>query len=338
MPDPRFFTTSPPLRLGEAVKVAGGVLSECDPDVLICRVASLNDDDLSGAAVYVENKRAAAQLSDRAFGLCITSDVEHTEGLRGNIVRVENARLGFAMLSNHLHASREFDGQMKGINSNAIVSKHANVHPSAIVGAGAEIGSEAVIGPLAVIGPGVIIGKNSQVSAGAVITHAIIGERSMIFSGARIGQEGFGIVRTKKGVTRVPQLGRVLVGDDIEIGANTTIDRGAIGDTKIGDGTKIDNQVHIGHNVTIGRNCILAGQVGISGSCQIGDRVIMGGKVGLIEHLVIGDDVMIGAAAGVMHDIPSGEKWGGYPARPIRVWLRGTAILNKLSKKTKKVR
>ena len=134
-------------------------------------------------------------------------------------------------------------------------------------------------------------------------------------------------------MVKVPQLGRVVIGDDVEIGANTTIDRGALADTVIGKGTKIDNLVQIGHNVTLGQYCIIAAQTGISGSCTIGNGVLMGGQVGLADHLNIGDGAQIAAGSGLMHDIPVGEKWGGSPAKPVKQWLREVAALTRLTKR-----
>ncbi|MFQ5562751.1 MAG: UDP-3-O-(3-hydroxymyristoyl)glucosamine N-acyltransferase [Parvularculaceae bacterium] len=340
MPDPRFFITHPPLPVSEAVHFSGGVLLDACNAVegaIVDRVASLTEEDLSGAVIYVENKRAIKRVEGRVFGLCLAkkSDAATLADL-GAVAILDNPQLGFALLANRLHVSRRFDGVKSGVDTLAKIAEGVRIHPSAVIAAGAEIHEGVEIGPCAAIGPGVVIGRSSEIGAGASVTHAIIGERTIIWPGARVGQAGFGFAATAEGMRRVPQLGRVIVGDEVEIGANTTVDRGALGDTVIGNGTKIDNLVQIGHNVRIGRNCVIVAHVGISGSCEIGDRVILGGKVGLADHLVIGDDVMIGAGSGVMSNVPSGEKWGGYPARPLRTWLREAAVLGKLARKQKK--
>jgi UDP-3-O-[3-hydroxymyristoyl] glucosamine N-acyltransferase len=161
----------------------------------------------------------------------------------------------------------------------------------------------------------------------------MIGERVIIHPGARIGQDGFGYILGQDGHRKVPQLGRVLVGDDVEIGANTTIDRGALSDTEIGSGTKIDNLVQIGHNVRLGRGCVVVAQVGISGSTSIGDFVMIAGQAGLSGHLNIGHGARIGAQSGVMRDIAPGETVFGYPAMPRKQYMRQVALLARLAKK-----
>ena len=209
------------------------------------------------------------------------------------------------------------------------------VDPAAVIGPGAEIGSGTVIGAGAVIGPHVRIGRDCAIGARASIMHALIGDRVIIHPGCAIGQDGFGFVRGPRGAHKVPQVGRVIIQDDVEIGANSTIDRGAIRDTVIGEGTKIDNLVQIAHNVSIGRHCLLAAQVGISGSCTVEDGVIMGGKAGVADHLTIGAGAMLGAGSGLMHDVPPGARWAGSPARPGKQWLREVATLERLARQTR---
>lgn len=206
------------------------------------------------------------------------------------------------------------------------------IDPGAVIGPKAEIGSFCVIGPNAVIGPNVKIGRGSSIGAGARIANALIGNRVIIHAGAAIGQDGYGFAMGAKGHTKVPQIGRVIIQDDVEIGANTTIDRGALRDTVVGEGTKIDNLVQIAHNVRIGRHCLIVAQAGISGSTELGDFVVVGGQAGFAGHLVIGAGAQIAAQAGVIGDAPEGARLGGTPARAFRAWLRGEATLDKLAK------
>jgi UDP-3-O-[3-hydroxymyristoyl] glucosamine N-acyltransferase len=194
-----------------------------------------------------------------------------------------------------------------------------------------------VIGANAVVGADVRIGRDCSIGPGASIIHAIVGDSVIFHPGCRIGQDGFRYLANANGHTKVPQLGRVIIGDNVEIGAGTTIDRGGSGDTVIGEGTKIDNLVHIAHNVAIGRHCIIAGQCGLAGSVTLGDRVMLGGQVGISDHLVIGDGAMIGAKSGVVSNVPAGEKWFGYPALPGRGFLRAMAVLRKHAARTRKV-
>jgi UDP-3-O-[3-hydroxymyristoyl] glucosamine N-acyltransferase len=223
-------------------------------------------------------------------------------------------------------------------------SKDAHVHPSArleanvtldplaVIGAHAEIGAGTVIAVGAVIGPGVCIGRDCAIGAGATIQHALIGDRVIIHPGVRIGQDGFGYLPGPNGHQKIPQTRRVIIQDDVEIGANSTIDRGATRDTVIGEGTKIDNLVQIGHNCCIGRHCIIVSQVGISGSVKVGDYVMMAGKAGIGDHVTIGDGAMLGARAGVITDVPASARYHGFPAQPAREWLRGVSWLRRMAR------
>ena len=221
------------------------------------------------------------------------------------------------------------------------------VHPSAVLGAnvviehGAVVGREARIGDGtriasgAVIGARTWVGANSYVGPGASVTNALVGDRVIVHAGARIGQDGFGFAMGAGGHLKVPQIGRVVVGDDVEIGANSAIDRGALKDTVIGQGTKIDNLVQIGHNVIVGRHCILVGQVAIAGSTELGDFVVMGGQSGAAGHIKLGAGAQIAGTSAVKDDVPPGERWGGTPAKPLRDYARELMALKALAARKK---
>ena len=217
------------------------------------------------------------------------------------------------------------------VHSAARLEPGVVVDPGAVIGPGAEIGAGALIGPNAVVGPGVRIGRDSVVGAQSTIACALVGDRVTIHPGVHIGQDGFGFALGPRGHLKVPQVGRVIIQNDVEIGAGTTIDRGANRDTVIGEGTKIDNLVQIAHNVVIGRHCIIVSQCGISGSTVVGDFAALGGQAGLTGHLTVGPGAQIAAQSGVMKDVPAGAKWGGSPAVPQREFLRQNAILRRLA-------
>jgi UDP-3-O-[3-hydroxymyristoyl] glucosamine N-acyltransferase len=205
------------------------------------------------------------------------------------------------------------------------------VDPGAVIGPQAEIGAGTVIGAQSVIGPQVRIGRDCSIGANVTVSHAFIGNRAILHPGVRVGQDGFGFAMGPQGHLKVPQIGRVIIQDDVEIGANTTIDRGASRDTVIGEGTKIDNLVQIGHNVVIGRHCIIVSQVGIAGSSTLEDFVALGGKVGIRGHVRIGAGAQIAATSAIDSDVPPGARWGGIPARPMREWFREITALKKLA-------
>lgn len=231
-----------------------------------------------------------------------------------------------------------------------------SVHPSALVGREVRMGERVSIGPYAIVGDGVTLGDDVVIGAQCIVGDGVeigdatqlfpsvtlysgtrIGRRVRVHAGARLGCDGFGYVFRDGAHQKMPHVGRCVVGDDVEIGANTTIDRGSIDDTVIGAGTKIDNLVHIAHNVRIGRGCLIMAQVGIAGSVHVGDGCILAGQVGISGHHTIGDGVRLAAQAGVFGDIPAGETWSGYPARPHREALRAHAALFKLASLMKRI-
>jgi UDP-3-O-[3-hydroxymyristoyl] glucosamine N-acyltransferase len=219
------------------------------------------------------------------------------------------------------------------VHPEARLESGVRIDPGAVVGPRAEIGSGTVVAAHAVIGPDVRIGRDCAIGPGATVQHSLIGNRVIIHPGVRIGQDGFGFAMGPRGHLKVPQVGRVIVQDDVEIGANTTIDRGANRDTVIGEGTKIDNLVQIGHNVVIGRHCVIVAQVGISGSTTLEDFVVIGGQVGMVGHITLGQGAQIAASSNVASDVPAGARWGGTPAKPVRDWFRELTLVSQLAKR-----
>ena len=220
--------------------------------------------------------------------------------------------------------------QESWIHADAGIEDGAQIQPGAVIGALAAVGAGTVVAAGAVVGVGVKIGRRAYIGSNAVVTHAYVGNRVIIHAGAKIGQDGFGFAMGPEAHVKVPQIGRVIIQDDVEIGANSTVDRGALSDTVIGEGTKIDNLVQIGHNVRIGRHCVIAGQAGISGSAVLGDFVAMGGQAGCAGHIHIGTGAQVAAASGISRSIPPGERWGGIPARPVSQWSREIAVIKSL--------
>ena len=286
----------------------------------------------SGDLTFAENADYFARAEESAASAIIV-DGQFTSA-RKVLICVPNARVAFAKVLALFFPEPAFS---------------AGIHPTAVIAASAQIDSTAHIGPHCVIGETVRIGARSVLQAGnhvgancrigedanlfpnvVLYLRTEIGNRVRIHAGTVIGSDGFGYVLDGGIHRKVPQIGNVIIHDDVEIGANVTIDRGALGPTVIGKGTKIDNLVQIAHNVVIGENCLVVSQAGISGSTKLGDYVTLAGQVGLAGHLKIGNRVIIAAQSGVMHDIPDGEKWFGYPAQPDRQTKRQIIALHQL--------
>ena len=219
------------------------------------------------------------------------------------------------------------------IDPTAIVPADCDIAANVVIEAGARLGARCQVGANAVIGAGVELGEDCRVGANVTLSHSLIGARAVLHPGVRIGQPGFGFAPDPRAPVKIPQLGRVIIGDDVDIGANTTIDRGSGHDTMIGSGTMIDNLVQIGHNVVVGRGCILVSQVGISGSTKLGDFVMVGGQAGFAGHLTIGAGARIAAQAGLMRDVEPGVTVCGVPAVPIREFMRQVAVVQRLATK-----
>ena len=216
------------------------------------------------------------------------------------------------------------DGQARGGRSD---------RARAVIGREAHIGRGTVVAAGAVVGYRVMIGRGCYIGAGASVMHALVGDRVILHAGVRIGQDGFGFAMGAEGHLKVPQVGRVIIQDDVEIGANSCVDRGALKDTIIGEGTKIDNLVQIGHNVVIGRHCVIVGQTGISGSTELGDFVVMGGQSGAVGHIKIGAGAQIAGGSHPKNDVPAGARMGGTPAVPMIEYGRQVAAIKRLGRR-----
>ena len=227
-------------------------------------------------------------------------------------------------------SAADVDGLL--IYPTAEIAEGVMIEPGAIVGREARIGAGTTVAAGAVIGYRVFVGQNCYIGPGASVTHALIGDRVTLHAGARIGQDGFGYAMSAEGHFKVPQIGRVIIGNDVEIGANSTVDRGFLMDTMIGEGTKIDNLVQIAHNVIVGRHCIIVSQSGIAGSAELGDFVIMGAHSGVVEHVKVGSGAHIAGMAHVKDDVEAGARMGGTPARPFKDWAREVAAVKRLGK------
>ena len=336
MPDPRFHSVCGPFSLGQLADLSGAkVRSSRDPDALYADVAPL---DTAGPehVSFLDNRRYADAFANSAAGACLVHpDIIGRAPKAMSLLITHDPYKGYARIARAFYPPPE---PIAGIAATASVDPSADlgdgvqVDAGAVIGAGAQIGNQCRIGANAFVGENVVVGIECSIGPGATLTYCLVGDRVIVHAGVRIGQDGFGFALGGDH-TKVAQLGRVLIEDDVEIGANTTIDRGAGPDTIVGVGTKIDNLVQIAHNVRIGRGCIIVSQVGISGSTTIGDFVMIGGQAGLTGHLQINDGARIAAQSGVMRDVPATSEVGGSPAMPIRDWLRGVAAVDRLVKK-----
>jgi UDP-3-O-[3-hydroxymyristoyl] glucosamine N-acyltransferase len=339
MADPRFFARQGPFSIGELARMVDAELNGgADAALMIRDVAALDaagPDDLS----FLDNPRYAEAFAASRAGACVAHPRFAPRAPAGMVLILTPAPyMAYARIARAFYppplpvpgiAPTAF------VDPSAMLGEGCRIDSGAVIGARSEIGTGSWIGANAVIGEAVRLGKGCIVGASASISHALIGERVMIYAGARVGQDGFGFASDRSGHTRVPQLGRVIVGDDVEIGANTTVDRGAGPDTVIGAGCMIDNLVQIGHNVQMGRGCVIVSQVGISGSTRLGDFVVIGGQTGLAGHLSIGSGVRIAAKSGVHTNIPAGTDIGGAPAVPVREWRRQLAAVARLGRQKK---
>ncbi len=342
MGEPLFFKSSKSLTIAEIVALTGAQPDDgAPPGRVISNIAPL-DAATTHDLAFLENPKYAGQLAATRAGACLIAPRFAKQAPPHlALLRVREPYRAFVAVARELfpealRPSSLFgaSGQAPGthVHPRARLEGGVLLDPGAVVGPEAEIGAGTLIGANAVVGPGVRVGRHCSIGAGSSVTHALIGDRVIIHPGCRIGQDGFGYVMGRTGHIKVPQLGRVIIQDDVEIGAGTSIDRGANRDTVIGEGTKIDNLVQIGHNVAIGRHCVLVAQTGLSGSVTLEDFVVLGARVGVNNHVTIGEGAQI-AATGIVHgDVPPGARWGGFPAKPLKHWLREVFLLERLAR------
>ncbi len=345
MPD--FVTPNCELTTGEIAALTRSKLRDGDPpDRGIRNIAPL-DTAAACDLTFLDNSKYLAELAGTRAGACLISPRFAASAPRGTVVlEIAQPYPAFVSVTRKLFGAMLRPASLFGgggagaasaqVHPTARLEAGVTIDPLAVIGPRAAIGAGTLIGPGAVIGPNVCIGRDCAVSAHATVLHALVGDRVIIHPGVRIGQDGFGFLPTPQGHRKIPQTRRVIIQDDVEIGANTTIDRGATRDTVIGEGTKIDNLVQIGHNCSIGRHCLIVSQVGISGSVTVGDFAVLAGQVGVADHVTIGAGAVLGGKAGVMSDVPAGARWGGFPAEPALEWKRGVATVRRLARRGRK--
>jgi len=341
MVDNRFFPNAGPVRLSEIATLTGAAITspsraEANGNRSFADVAPL---DRAGAndVSFLDNVKYLDTFAESKAGACFVRPQYAGRAPKDTVLLVTaEPYYAYALTAQRFYPEPNFTAVISPqavVAKNAAIGKDCRIGAGAVIGENVKIGANSRIGSNTVIDDGVEIGSDCRIGALCSISHAIIGNRVILHRGIHIGQDGFGFAPSPKGIVKVPQLGRVLIDDDVEIGSGTCIDRGAGPDTVIGAYSKIDNLVQIGHNVQIGKYVIITGQCGISGSTQIGDGAMLGAQSGLAGHLRIGAGAKLAARTGLMHDVPPGATYGGTPAVPVRDWHRQTVAIAKLAKK-----
>jgi UDP-3-O-[3-hydroxymyristoyl] glucosamine N-acyltransferase len=315
------------------VDLVGGVL-EGDGAAVVQLVAPLDRAGPGALTVFGSSRYRGWYATTQASVVLVDPSLAAWPGRPRARILVEQPQDRLVELLPYFAVS---DPRPSGIHPTAVVEPGASIGPGvtieayAVIAAGAQIGAGAWVGPHVVIGRDAVIGEQTRIHDRVSIgPRTEVGARCVLHPGVRLGGDGFGFVARDGAAVRIPHIGRCILHDDVEVGPNSTIDRGSIDDTVIGAGTKLDALVHVAHNVRIGRGCVLAAQVGIAGSSRIEDGCVLGGQVGLAGHLTIGAGAKLAAKAGVFGDVPAGETWSGYPARPHREALRAQAAMFRL--------
>lgn len=291
---------------------------------------------------FFENRKYLGSLGSTEAGACIIASNFAARAPKSTIViSAANPYQSFARAVSLFYkdalrskaAAAAADKEAHLIHPTARIGKDCIIEPGAVIGREAIIADGTIVAADAVVGYRVMLGKDCYIGANATVTHAILGDGVIVHAGVRIGQDGFGFAMSRNGHEKIPQIGSVVIGNDVEIGANSTVDRGSMLDTIIGEGTKIDNLVQIAHNVIIGKHCVIVAQSGIAGSAQLGDFVVMGAQSGVLGHVKIGDGAQIAGMAHVKDDVPAGARMGGTPAIPFKEWAREIAAVKALGKR-----
>ncbi len=334
MVDNRFFSRSAGKSMLELAEISGATLhSKDDACHMIYDVAPL---DRAGAneISFLDNPKYVDFFLNTNASACIIKEKFVEVAPKGaKLLIATDPYRAYALIAQYFYTYVPLASNVSPhalIDKTAMVGDDCNIAAGVVIGKDVIIGNRVTIGANTVLHDGVVLGDDVRMGALCSISHALIGSRVIIHRGVHIGQDGFGFALGREGHVKVPQLGRVVIGNDVEIGAATCIDRGTGPDTIIGDGTKIDNLVQIGHNVQIGKNALITAQCGIAGSTRIGDGVVMGGQTGIAGHLRIGAGVRIAAQSGVVTDLVAGGEYGGYPAVKIKDWHRQTLTLQKM--------
>lgn len=343
MADQRFFRLCGPFSLAELASLADARLEGGDPARMIIDVATL---DLAGDGnvTFLDNSKYIDQAKNTKAVACVIRE-DLTGYLPDGVAALvtDEPYRGYARIAAAFYPEaaepNPLQPALAGIAVGAVIDPEAEIGndcqiaSGAVIEVGARIGARCRLGANATIGRGVVLGTDCVIGPGATLNHCLIGSRTVIHAGVRIGQDGFGFAMGPKGHVKVPQIGRVIIEDDVEIGANSTIDRGSGPDTVIGRGCKIDNLVMIAHNVQIGPGCIIVAQTGISGSTRIGAGSVLAAQVGVAGHLKIGAGTQFAARSGIIKDVAAGSIMGGAPAIPIKQWLRQTVAVSRLVKR-----
>jgi UDP-3-O-[3-hydroxymyristoyl] glucosamine N-acyltransferase len=339
MPDKRFFRKSGTYSIAELAERVGGELINCsDPGFMIEDVAAVEEATASDIC-FVENRRYVGALATSRAAVCLLPrNIADRAPETVALIVSERPRRAFAKIAALFYPEEE---EPAGIDPSAHIDPSATLGEGCFVGPGVTIAAGAKLGAGVRVRAGASVGRAVEIGAGTVIgenaslSHCLVGERVVIYPGARIGTCGFGFEVDETGLIKMPQLGRAIIGDDVEIGANSCIDRGSGPDTVVGRGTMIDNLVQIGHNVQIGKGCIICGQVGVAGSARIGNYGVLAGQVGVAGHLELGDGVQAAAMSGISNSVDPGQKIGGAPAVPINEFRRQVGALRALGRRKK---